>query len=219
MNKRKCCNLYFKYLIFFVIGSFLGWFWETVLFSIKRGRFVNCQGVLYGPFSPIYGFGVVLGVLLLEKYRLKDKKLKIFLLGGFYLGVAEFIGSILQEYIFHTYSWNYSNYPLNFQGRTSIIHMIYWGVSIFLFMQFMYPLIIKLINIIKYKTKLLLSFAISIFFILDIGLSSLACAREYERYKNIPADSKLDLFLDKNYTDKFLKEIYPNKKFIEKKKN
>jgi len=217
MKKEKLLHSYFKYLIFFVIGSFLGWLWETILFSIKRGHFVNCQGVIYGPFSPIYGFGIVLGVFLLEKYRLKEEKLKVFLFGGLYLGIAEYIGSILQEYVFHTYSWDYSNYPLNFQGRTSVIHMIYWGIGIFLFMQFVYPLIMNLINIVKDKLKLWLVIVVSIFLVIDIGLSCLACSREYERYKNIPASSKLDIFLDRYYTNQLLEEIYPNKKFIEKK--
>lgn len=218
-KKSRFLEICFKYVTFFTFGSFLGWLWETVISSIKNGKFISRKGLIYGPFSPIYGVGIVLAIILLEKYRKKDQKLKIFLLGGLYLGIAEYIGSILQEYIFHAYSWDYSNYPLNFQGRTSAIHMFLWGIAILLFMQFLYPLIMKFIQNISKSLKIGVVIIVTIFFTFDITISVLACNREYERYKNIPADSKLDIFLDENYNDKFLKKIYPNKKFIEKKEN
>lgn len=211
--KEKFVKAYFKYLTFFTIGSLVGCVFETIVAFIKKGYWVSRQGLIYGPFIPVYGAGIVLAVLFLEKFRRKDKKLPIFVLGGVFCGIAEYIFSYVQEIIFHTYSWDYSKYPLDINGRTTVIHMVIWGILILLFMQFVYPIIMKLIEKVNSKVKCWLIVVFTIFFALNITISSLACNREYERYKNIPADSKLDILLDKYYDDEFLKKIYPNKRY------
>ena len=54
-------------LLFFVYG-FLGWCTEVAFAAFKSGRFVN-RGFLNGPICPIYGFGVLLVLLLLEPVK------------------------------------------------------------------------------------------------------------------------------------------------------
>ena len=51
---------------------FVGWIWEVSLSMISYGRFVN-RGVLHGPWIPIYGFGCVLILLLLKRFRMRPK--------------------------------------------------------------------------------------------------------------------------------------------------
>lgn len=212
-NQNKFLNIYFKYLIFFTIGSFIGCIFETVLFYLKNGYLTTRQGLIYGPFIPVYGVGILLSALLLGKLRNNNKKFLIFLIGGVTCGIGEYLFSYVQEIFFHTYSWDYSKYPLNIGGRTSIIHIVIWGLLIYLFMQYIYPLMVKWIARIKDKSKIIFSIIITIFFIFNFIISSLACNREYERYKNIFASNKLDRFLDKYYNDKFLDKIYPNKRY------
>ena len=48
-----------------LIYSFLGWCAEVAFAACCEGRFVN-RGFLNGPICPIYGFGVLGVVLLLE---------------------------------------------------------------------------------------------------------------------------------------------------------
>ncbi len=213
MKNNKFLNVYFKYLMFFVIGSFFGCFFETFMTYIKNGYLTTRQGLLYGPFIPVYGVGIALSALLLGKLREKNKKFLIFLIGGITCGVGEYLFSYVQEIVFHTYSWDYSKYPLNIGGRTSVIHIIIWGLLIYLFMQYIYPLIIKWIERVKDKSKLIASIILSIFFIFDITISILASMREYERFKNLPPSNEFEVFLDKYYDDEFLKKIYPNKKY------
>ena len=49
----------------FVLGCLLGFVIETSWHFIKNGVLINKQGLLYGPFKPIYGTGFVLLVLLM----------------------------------------------------------------------------------------------------------------------------------------------------------
>ena len=112
--------------------------------------------------------------------------------------------------IFHTTSWNYSKYALNFDGRTSIYHMICWGIGTLLIMKYLYPNIIKLIDKVKLKYRLVISIIIILFLVFDITISSLASIRYKERLDKIPAHNNVDKFMDKYYPNKVLIRIYPN---------
>jgi len=212
-EKQTIYDIYFKYLIFFTLGSLLGCLFETGLEFIKKGEFVSRQGLLYGPFSPVYGVGIVLAVILLEKYYKDNKMIHIFVIGGLLCGIAEFVCSWVQEVFFHTYSWDYSKYPLNIFGRTSVIHIFIWGLMIFLFMQFIYPLIMLFIKHINGMFRKFFIIFLTVFFILDIFISASACIRQYERFKKMEPSNKFEVILDNWYNDNYLKKIYPNKKF------
>lgn len=56
------------YVLVFFIYAFAGWIMETTSISIRNKKFVN-RGFLIGPVCPIYGYGVVLVSLLLQKYQ------------------------------------------------------------------------------------------------------------------------------------------------------
>ena len=54
----------YKYLLYFLIFSFLGWCAEVIFHLLKEGAFVN-RGLAKGPICPIYGVGICLIDLLL----------------------------------------------------------------------------------------------------------------------------------------------------------
>lgn len=211
--KEQFINVYFKILTFFTIGSFLGCIYETIYILIKKGILASRHGLIYGPFSQVYGFGIVVAVLLLEKLRKKNKKVSVYFLGGILCGVVEYFCSWVQEVLFGTYSWNYQKYMFNINGRTSIIHIFFWGFLIFLFMEYLYPLIMKWISKFNNNQKKWLSIGVSIFFILNILVSSYACIRQNERRENVPATNGVQKFFDKHYPDEMLEKVYPNKRY------
>jgi len=49
----------------FVIYSILGWFVESVYMSLCNRKITN-RGFVAGPFCPIYGFGAVVGYMVLH---------------------------------------------------------------------------------------------------------------------------------------------------------
>ena len=55
----------------FCLYALLGWIYEVSWFLIFQHKFIN-RGVLFGPFLPIYGFGMLILLLLLKRFMSKQ---------------------------------------------------------------------------------------------------------------------------------------------------
>ena len=53
-----------RYIVCFILASLIGWLYEIVMGLIVWGQFVD-RGVLHLPLCPIYGFGVLLILVLI----------------------------------------------------------------------------------------------------------------------------------------------------------
>lgn len=208
-------NQSYKLIMFFVLGSFIGCIFETLLCYFQRGYFESRKGLIYGPFNPIYGLGAVALVYYLEN---KKKNLSLFLNGAFLGGVIEYLCSWIQETFFGTTSWNYIKYPLNFDGRTSVYHMIWWGIFSVIFMKLIYPEMIKLISYIKEDKRKAINILVILFFAIDGLISGYASIRQEERKNNIEATNFMQKYFDKHYPDSLMERVYPNRRESPKRK-
>ena len=53
----------------FVIGCLLGYIMEVVFNFVRTGEFETRQGLIFGPFAPVYGIGTLAFYLILPKMR------------------------------------------------------------------------------------------------------------------------------------------------------
>lgn len=114
------------YFFLFMLYSLIGWIYETILFSVEEGYFIN-RGFNFGPYIPIYGFGAVIIMIVISKFIVESdennkfsmRPLKIFILILVLSTVAELIGSYIMEYSFGIILWDYTDEWMNFQGRIS----------------------------------------------------------------------------------------------------
>lgn len=208
-TKQEKIDLIYKIVMLFTVGCFVGVVFETILCYFQRGYFESRKGLIYGPFNVIYGFGIVVIALILERYK---KTPSILVVGSILGGIIEYLCSWCQETIFGTTSWDYSNYFLNFDGRTSLYHMIWWGILSLLFMKLIYSPIKKLIYKVKEEKRLVISIILIIFFIIDILISSYANIRQTERIEGIKATTPIQKFFDKHYPDEYINKIYPHRR-------
>ena len=198
----------------FLIGSVLGYIIEMIVGLVQNGHFVSRQGLLFGPFIQVYGVGLVTYYLVISNMKNKSY-IKIFFISMLLGGTVEYLFSYFQESWFGTISWDYSNLLFNIDGRTSLLHCLYWGIGGILFVKFILPLINKL-NIWYKKTnfRYITTFLI-LFITFDIIISGMAGVRQLERKNNISAQGYIDNFFDKYYPDEKLKKIYSNAKTVE----
>ena len=72
---KKIIEKFSDYYIIFIIYCLIGWLYEVfwMWFVVPPKHFVN-RGVLLGPFLPIYGFGMLILLVLLRKFMSKKHK-------------------------------------------------------------------------------------------------------------------------------------------------
>ena len=216
MKKRegkisKIINFIIRIFWVFMIGSIFGFFAEMIYSTVYTRTIVIRQGLIYGPFVQVYGMGAVAYYLLISK--VKDPK-EAFFSGAIMGGILEYLCSFFQELFFGTVSWDYSNLFMNINGRTSLLYCFYWGIIAVIFLKLVYPWLDKITFLIYKKGVRIFTVFLMLFMIFDVTISCMAANRQEERHKNIPANSQLDIFLDRTYPDELLDRIYNNKKNI-----
>lgn len=203
-----------KLFLLFVIGCVVGVYYEQILYFIKHyietGEYVwACRrGVIYGPFSPIYGAGIVLITMILGKKE--HTWYQTFFFGALLGGGFEYLISFLQETFVGTISWDYSNHYINFHGRTSVPIMICWGFFIMCYIHLVYPKLSKLIEQIPVSFGTIMTRILVVYLCFDMLISWSALLRQNMRRKNIEPLTFVGEFFDTYYPDEFLKQYFPN---------
>lgn len=126
-------------LVCFFFMCFVGWIWEVSLSMISYGRFVN-RGVLHGPWIPIYGFGCVLILLLLKRFRMRPKV--EFSMAVLLCGCIEYFTGFFLELTHNGQKWwDYTGYFLNLHGRICAEGLLVFGIGGMAFVYVIAPLI------------------------------------------------------------------------------
>lgn len=131
-----------QWFLYFTAYSILGWACETFYCSVGNRKFVN-RGFLNGPVCPVYGFGAVLVILLLQS---TEKNLvALFLSGMMVTTVLEYLTSVLLEKLFHMKWWDYSQYKFQINGRVCLLNSLMFGGLSVILMRVLHPWISGLI--------------------------------------------------------------------------
>lgn len=207
-NLKNEINFY-KLIWLFMVGSVLGYAVEMLWCYIRNGYFESRQGLLYGPFSPVYGIGCVLLTIALYRFA-KFSGLIIFLISAILGGIFEYACSWGQQKLVGTISWDYTSNALSINGRTSVEYCVFWGILGVCFIKEIYPLFNKLMANFSNKSIKVWTYIFLIIMIPNITLSALAVRREVARINHVKADSVIDRFLDEHYPNSYMKKIYPN---------
>ena len=200
-------NSFYKLVLLFAFMALSGAVIETIFMFFKYGYYTNRSSLLYGQFSLVWGFAVVLMNLFL--YRYKDSAVKLFVLGTVLGGTYEYICSAVTERLFGTIFWDYSHMPLNLGGRINLLYCLLWGVVAVVWLKFLYPPLSRLIERLPQRFGVLLCRGFLIFMTVDILLSSAALTRYHERRRLIPPPNKVAEWIDNTYMDGYMANRFP----------
>ena len=226
-----------RILAYFIIYSVAGYVIETVYGMVTKGVWESRQSFLYGPFCGIYGLGAVVMIVCLHKI---SKKFNALFLGGFIVGsIVEYIVSFVGEMLLGLKWWDYSNMPLNINGRICVYYSIFWGFLGIYLIASLNPKIDKIIDWTKSKFKTykgLKTFVTTVCILLLIDCISTAFALEFflvrmivkydlnvenrdiiqQQYDKIYNNEKLSNFIYKFWGDKKMIRTFPNIKITDK---
>ena len=179
--------MYYLILYFFVYG-FLGWCTEVAFAACKERKFVN-RGFLKGPICPIYGIGVVIVVQFLTPY--KENLVLLYIASVVMVTALEWVTGFILEKIFHNKWWDYSKMPLNLNGYVCLLFSLIWGVACVLIVDFIHPLIHKVLSWIPFPVGMTLIVVLSIVMFVDLYVTAstiLKMNKHLEKMKEIAAD-------------------------------
>ena len=169
-QKMDTINYMRRYSIWSLIALFflfaiIGWIWEVVLHIIVDGEFVN-RGVLQGPWLPIYGYGGILILTVLNKFRAKP--LRQFIATIVLCGTIEYFTSVYLEIVYDGQRWwDYSGYFLNLHGRICAEGLLVFGLGGIAIVYIVAPLLDNIIKKIDHKKLVTICCILVILFITD----------------------------------------------------
>ena len=102
--------MFYEWIIYFLIYSFLGWCFETTLDSVEQRQFIN-RGFLRGPVIPIYGFGAI--IMIFAAKPVLEKPTLVFIFGAIAATILEYFTGFILEVIFKTRYWDYKQTRIN----------------------------------------------------------------------------------------------------------
>ena len=125
--------------LLFILYSFLGWICEVLYVGIFfEHKFIN-RGFLHSPICPIYGFGGLIVLHLLQPWN--NSWIQLFLASAILCSLLEYISSYILEVMFQTKWWDYSDKPFNLHGRICLLNSTLFGLMGVLTAHFVQPLL------------------------------------------------------------------------------
>ena len=206
---------FFNLFWVFVVCCVLGLIIETVyhMVVVDPGVYQDRAGMLYGPFSPIYGFGAVLMTVALNRFY-RANPVVIFLVSAVIGGLFEAAVSWFMQVGFGAVAWDYSGstifglFPdpvaVLFGGRTSTLFMCMWGALGFVWIKVCLPWLLKLINLIPWQARYSLTTLCAVLMLVNgvMTLQSLECW--YQRESGLAPTSPVEEFYAEHYDDAYM---------------
>ena len=166
-EKKKSLSYTQLLIIYFFVYSFLGWSAETIYGRIILGYWPS-RGFLFGPICPIYGYGGIIMLLFLSKY--KNNIFKLFGSSIIVFSLFEYIVGYILEAVFQLKWWDYTNEFLNLNGRITLVFSLVWGFAAIIFFSLLHTVVENVTQKLTEKspyiiTKFILTFLIAIYII------------------------------------------------------
>ena len=175
MEQDKKIFSFWNYVVYFTFYSVIGWCYEVFLeVVVYKWGFTN-RGVLFGPYTPVYGFGA-LAFLLLVYPIIRNKKggrklaflPVVFALCMLIATAIELGTSYILEAVTGSWPWQtYADYAINFQARIALSPSIRFGLGGVLFLYVLQPIFEKICNKLGPKKTKTLAIIFLVMFAVD----------------------------------------------------
>ena len=212
--KLNYFNLFWVFFVCSVLGLILEEVWHMVV--VDPGVYQDRAGMLFGPFSPIYGFGAVLMTMALNRFY-KKNPLIIFLVSALIGGAFEvFVGWFMQT-SFGVVSWSYSHIRLFGMpdpiavltgGRTCTPFACMWGLGGLIWIKVLLPRLLKLINMIPWKRRYSATVILTAVMLIDGVMTLQSLDYWYQRVNGTVRNIPVAQFYDKHFDTEYMENRF-----------
>lgn len=212
--KLNYFSLFWVFFVCSVLGLILEEVWHMVV--VDPGVYQDRAGMLFGPFSPIYGFGAVLMTMALNRFY-KKNPLIIFLVSALIGGAFEvFVGWFMQT-SFGVVSWSYSHIRLFGMpdpiavltgGRTCTPFACMWGLGGLIWIKVLLPRLLKLINMIPWKRRYSATVILTAVMLIDGVMTLQSLDYWYQRVNGTVRNIPVAQFYDKHFDNEYMENRF-----------
>lgn len=210
---------FFNLFWIFVAASVIGLVLETIYHFavVDPGHYQDRAGLLFGPFSPIYGVGAVLMTMALNRFH-RAPLIVVFLVSAVIGGLFEYLASWFFQFAFGILAWDYTGTTLFglcpdpiaifFQGRTSTLFMCMWGVLGVAWIKLLLPWMLHLVNLIPWNWRYTLTTVCAALMVADCVMTLLSFDCWYERMAGNTPDSAMEQFMARNFDNAYMADRF-----------
>lgn len=198
---------FFNLFWIFIVCSVLGLVIETIFHAILYGGYQDRAGLLFGPFSPIYGCGGVLMTVFLNRFH-KSNVVVIFFVAAIIGGAFEYFTSWFMQYAFGAVAWNYTGMWLSIGGRTCGLFMAMWGLLGVVWIKLLLPFMLRLINLIPWNWRYGVTAVCAALMLVDCVMTLQALDCWYERLSGTPETTPIQQFYGKDFDNSYMENRF-----------
>lgn len=198
---------FFNLFWIFVVGCVVGLIVEVIyhMVIVEPGVYQDRAGLLWGPFSPIYGIGGVLMTMALNRF--KDRNIiLIFVVCTIIGGGFEYFVSWFMEVAFGAKAWDYSNEFLGdlFGGRTCLLFASMFGLLGTAWIKLLLPVFLRFFNLIPWRLRYSVTLVCATLMLVDCVMTLQALDNWGARKAgHVPAPG-IEEFYAKNFDDEYM---------------
>ena len=200
-------NVFWTFVVCCILGDVVELAFHMI--AVDPGVYQDRAGLLYGPFSPIYGVGAVLMTIALNRFKDKNVLLN-FVICTIIGGAFEYFVSWFMEIGFGAVAWNYDDQWLGwlFGGRTCPLYASMFGLLGVVWIKAMLPWLLKLINRIPWNKRVVVTTICGILMAVNCVMTLQALDNWYSRSAGIEPITPIEQFYAEHYPNDFMENRF-----------
>ncbi|MDO4797810.1 MAG: putative ABC transporter permease [Coriobacteriales bacterium] len=204
---------WYQITIVFCAWSIVGLFLEETWIRVSMGLAQSRAGLVWGPFSPLYGVGaVILTALALFLFK-RGCSMGLLFVSSMLMGalLEQTAGWGMQTF-FGAVSWDYiaGGIPGALTQWVCLPFMLMWGVLGCVWGRVVMPNLLFAIGEPSTRLRMASVALLAVFLVADIALTLLCFERVVERKASMPPSNRLEQLVDKRFNDTFVSQRFQN---------
>lgn len=203
---------FYQLVVIFTVASIGGLILETLWCAVALGVWQHRYGMVWGPFSPLYGFGAVIFTVTLWKVR-KQPIWVVFAL-SLVIGslLEQFAGAVMEDG-FHVTSWSYEHMPDAITKYVSLRMSLMWGMLGCIWCRIAMPEIVYFIGEPQHRMRAVVTVLLTAFLVIGGIMTLYVAVRKDARDQGIAPANAIERYIDERYDDTFMEERFQNAEF------
>ncbi|MBM6774862.1 putative ABC transporter permease [Olsenella profusa] len=204
---------WYQLVIIFFVGSMAGLLIEEVWMLVSAGLTESRVGLVWGPFSPLYGLGAVLLTLMSFLLRRKGARAwQVFLVSAVVGGLLEQLAGWSMSTFFDAESWTYLHLPDHITQWVAWRFLLFWGLLGLAWCKLVMPRLLYTIGMPTTRRQAIFVTLVAVYLVADVAMTLVCFNRKAARDAGVPPSNAFEEWVDTNYNDEFIAGRFENLK-------